>query len=73
MEKKCTICKKTKDLSNFYKNRTRTDGHDNICRECRRKLYRKQRGNTPRTSIEDYTMQEILDEIRRRQEPTPNS
>ena len=52
MEKKCTSCNKTKPLSDFYKNRTRKDGHDNICRECRRALYWTRAERTPRTSIE---------------------
>ena len=53
MEKKCTSCNKTKDISEFNKNITRKDGHDNICRDCRRALYRNRTIRTKRTSIEN--------------------
>lgn len=73
MEKKCTSCNKTKDISEFNKNRTRKDGRDNICRACRKFLYRNRIGRTPRSSIEDFTTQELLDELRRRGElPQPD-
>jgi len=32
--KKCTTCKSDKELSEFNKNKTRKDGHNNICRSC---------------------------------------
>ena len=73
MEKKCTKCKIVKPLSEFYKNRTKSDGHDVLCRDCRKALYKPKNGRKPIHSIEDYTMQELLDEVRRRQEQTPNS
>ena len=73
MEKKCSSCKKTKPISEFYKNRTTHDGHDNICRECRRSLYQPRKARTHRLAIEDIPTQELLDELRRRQEQTPNS
>ena len=73
MEKKCSSCKKTKPISEFYKNRTTHDGHDNICRECRRSLYQPRKARTHRLAIEDIPTQELLDELRRRKEQTPNS
>ena len=35
-EKKCQKCEKVKNLTDFYKNATRSDKHDNYCRECRK-------------------------------------
>jgi hypothetical protein len=32
--KKCTICKDDKELSKFNKNKSRKDGHNNICKTC---------------------------------------
>jgi hypothetical protein len=32
--KKCTVCKKEKELDCFNKNKTKKDGLNNICREC---------------------------------------
>lgn len=40
MEKICTICKKSKDLSHFRKDRTRKDGYHPHCKECQ-KNYRR--------------------------------
>lgn len=33
--KTCTKCKKTKDLTEFYKNKTSKDGYGNYCRICK--------------------------------------
>ena len=32
--KTCRICKVNKELDKFYKDKTRTDGHDTKCQEC---------------------------------------
>jgi hypothetical protein len=32
--KTCTVCKEEKELSEFNKNKTRKDGHNNICKVC---------------------------------------
>ena len=32
--KKCTTCKEEKELCFFNKNKTKSDGYNNICREC---------------------------------------
>lgn len=32
--KKCTKCKEEKSLGEFNKNKSRSDGHANMCREC---------------------------------------
>ena len=34
MNKKCYKCKEDKDVSKFYKDKTRRDGYNNICKEC---------------------------------------
>ena len=34
MNKKCTWCKKPLDISNFYKNKCRKDGHQTACKFC---------------------------------------
>ena len=33
--KKCCICKKEKELSEFHKKKESSDGHVNICKKCR--------------------------------------
>ena len=38
MKKRCSNCKKTKDLNDFNKNRSKKDGRQYRCRECQ-KLY----------------------------------
>ncbi len=35
-EKKCSGCKKVKQLGNFYKNKLILDGHSNYCIDCTR-------------------------------------
>jgi hypothetical protein len=34
MEKICTKCKAEKDVDEFNKNKSKSDGYNNICREC---------------------------------------
>ncbi len=41
MLKYCTACKETKKVEEFCKNRTRSDGYSNMCRQCSRD-YNKQ-------------------------------
>lgn len=36
MTKKCKVCGKVKELSEFYRNRKYIDGHINMCKECRK-------------------------------------
>lgn len=38
MIKQCTKCKKTKELSEFRKDKTRKDGHQYICKKCKSDL-----------------------------------
>jgi hypothetical protein len=40
-EKKCSGCKSTKTLDNFYKNKLVLDGHSNYCIECTRENSKK--------------------------------
>lgn len=35
MTKKCSKCKKDKELTEFHKNKSRKDGYQHICKECR--------------------------------------
>jgi hypothetical protein len=37
MEKKCSSCKEAKDISEFYKNRTKPDGIQMCCKPCTKK------------------------------------
>lgn len=39
--KTCSICKKEKDYSDFYKNKSRKDGHSVDCKLCRKDYFRK--------------------------------
>lgn len=36
MEKKCTFCKKIKNVENFNKNKSKNDGYSNVCKICSR-------------------------------------
>lgn len=38
--KECTICKKTKILDEFHRNKTKSDGRQNICKVCRSKHHK---------------------------------
>lgn len=40
-EKKCSGCKTTKSLDNFYKNKLVLDGHSNYCIDCTRENSKK--------------------------------
>jgi len=39
--KKCSNCKKTKIITNFYKMRDNDDGHQSWCKECFKELGKK--------------------------------
>jgi hypothetical protein len=41
LTKICSMCKKTKPLSDFYNNLTKSDGRNGICKECQRKVNNK--------------------------------
>ena len=70
--KKCTMCKESKEITDFNKNKTKHDGYNNICRECskaRSKQYynmnplqhRKavaKRNAIQRTIIRDYIIEQ---------------
>ena len=65
-EKKCIYCKKVLPLSDFYKNRDRPDGHDVLCKECRKALQRKKHATARQSYLASVPMQVIQDELRRR-------
>lgn len=53
--KTCSNCEIEKPLSSFNKNKTRKDGHEEQCRECRREYKRKYReSKRGREKIEEY-------------------
>lgn len=43
MEKTCTKCKETKDISLFAKDKNSPDGHTYQCKECRNKANKRYR------------------------------
>lgn len=53
MIKKCTDCKQSKDLSEFYKNRARYDGIENRCKECTKVRNKEYRGEN-KDYLKDY-------------------
>ncbi len=62
-QKKCSGCKTTKTLDNFYKNKLVLDGHSNYCIECTRENSRRyfQRKKEKQSKIEsDNLMKTIL-------------
>lgn len=47
--KSCRHCGERKPLEAFYVNRDRRDGHENLCKVCRKELYGDRRGNAKLT------------------------
>jgi len=41
MTKKCSHCKEYKELAEFHKNKSKKDGHQHACKECRKIYIRK--------------------------------
>lgn len=39
--KKCTMCKESKELDNFHKNKKKKDGYNNVCKLCRKEYHSK--------------------------------
>lgn len=56
MQKRCSRCKETKDISNFWRNKTRKDSYGHECIECIKKL--KHYGKTFKCEIcgEDFVI-----------------
>ena len=52
MLKKCVRCKQ--DKTTFYKNKTKKDGHDDHCKECRNEVGKPYRRAYSRHHYEDY-------------------
>ena len=65
-QKKCIYCKKVLPLSEFYKNITRPDRHDILCKECRRTANKRSRGSARDLDIVNVPTQVLVDELRRR-------
>ncbi len=62
-EKKCSGCKTTKTLDNFYKNKLVLDGHSNYCIECTRensKRYFQRKKEKTLKSENDNLMKMVL-------------
>lgn len=45
MLKKCSKCKSEKELKEFVKNKSRKDGHENICKQCHRERMKRRNAN----------------------------
>lgn len=37
-KKKCSRCGKIKSYSDFYRNMTKSDNHNNICKKCQKEV-----------------------------------
>jgi glutaredoxin 2 len=62
-EKKCSGCKSSKPLNQFYKNRLVLDGHSNYCIECTRensKRYFQRKKEKVAKSFDDNLMKKVL-------------
>lgn len=64
-KKRCRVCGKEKDISEFGKSTYRTDGCQTECHECRRRAYYKQLGGTS-YALRRFSTNEIIDEVVRR-------
>lgn len=60
MEKKCIRCKRDLDISNFWKDKTRKDGHDNKCIECDCKQYRIKHNKSKELKKMKYPLGTVL-------------
>jgi disulfide oxidoreductase YuzD len=61
--KKCTGCKETYPISNFYKNKLTHDGHSNYCVSCTRensKKYHQRKKEKEKGVKEDNFMKMVL-------------
>lgn len=45
--KTCTVCKETKDIRKFWKNKKSPDGYDYKCTKCYKDYLKKYRSNNP--------------------------
>ena len=59
MNKTCSTCQKTQDISNFNSNRTRPDGLHHQCRSCHANYYLK---------IKEYRRDKVFEQRRTRKE-----
>ena len=65
-EKICTLCKESKDVKDFNKNKSKKDGLNNLCKECsksRSKTYYNQNGDKHKEAVRKRN-KEILIENR---------
>lgn len=66
MKKKCSKCKKTKELSEFNKNKYSKDGLQSSCRECRKKAQAKyRRSDSGKAKIKEHYQANIVEERKR--------
>jgi hypothetical protein len=54
MEKRCTKCGQIKPLSEFNKNKTRVDGHREMCKNCRSQYEKRLKDSNPEKVRERY-------------------
>lgn len=70
--KKCKACGKELPLSEFGKNKSIKDGHDNKCKSCRRKLRENSSGGVTQQGVKatlkmsDFEDNMLFAELRRR-------
>ena len=46
--KRCWCCRETKPTDNFYRDRSRADGHSNRCKQCSREYWQSGKGKLTR-------------------------
>ena len=65
IEKKCTGCKTTKTIDNFYKNKLTTDGHSIYCVDCTKinskKYFEKKKLRVNKIENENLIKEALLD------------
>ena len=64
MKKICNKCKQEKELTEFYKNKKRKDGHSTWCKECDREynqMYYKQNKDKRTQQVKEWTIEKKKD------------
>jgi len=60
MEKKCSKCQELKDLNEFHKDQSRSDGYEHWCKKCKKEDRKRYRENN-KEKIKEYGKKYILD------------